>query len=147
MNVYLEKRSGVSNNCFVDDLHVTSFAFNRSYQLEVLSHYVNMCSCILPEKCRISIIFLVKFKKPAPKILQILTEAYEDETFSRAYVFEWYKQFSGGRDSVKEMNMMGVFKVSEYRPKYYQNSGYESIPCPTSSQTVNQHYCIGVLKR
>ncbi|GFX98020.1 hypothetical protein TNCV_4906701 [Trichonephila clavipes] len=36
------------------------------------------------------------------KIFQILTEAYGDETFSRAHVFEWYQTFSGGMYSVED---------------------------------------------
>ncbi|GFU42743.1 transposable element Tcb2 transposase [Trichonephila clavipes] len=36
--------------------------------------------------------------KSATKTFQILTEAYGDETLSRAHVFEW---FSGGRDNVE----------------------------------------------
>ncbi|GFW89980.1 hypothetical protein TNCV_3741661 [Trichonephila clavipes] len=46
--------------------------------------------------------FLVKLKKLATKSFQILTEAYGDETLSRAYVSECRKRFSGGRDSVED---------------------------------------------
>ncbi|GFX88837.1 hypothetical protein TNCV_2575441 [Trichonephila clavipes] len=38
----------------------------------------------------------------APKTLQILTEAYRDDTLSCLYVFEWHKWFSGESDSVKD---------------------------------------------
>ncbi|GFV46696.1 protein GVQW3 [Trichonephila clavipes] len=65
-------------------------------------HRVNTCNCILPEKCRINIRFLVKLKKSATKTFQILIEAYGDETLSSAYVFEWYKRFSGGRVSAED---------------------------------------------
>ncbi|GFU83462.1 hypothetical protein TNCV_1346471 [Trichonephila clavipes] len=46
--------------------------------------------------------FIVKLKKSAAKIFQILTEAYGDEALSRAHVFEWHKWFSGGIDSVED---------------------------------------------
>ncbi|GFV55279.1 uncharacterized protein TNCV_5010261 [Trichonephila clavipes] len=62
---------------------------------------------ILPGKCRIDIKFREKFKKSAVKTFQILTEAYGDETLSRAQVFEWYKQFSEGRVSVEEDESAG----------------------------------------
>ncbi|GFT42030.1 hypothetical protein TNCV_1668441 [Trichonephila clavipes] len=43
--------------------------------------------------------FLVK--KSATKTFQKSTEAHGEGTLSRAHVFEWYKWFSGGKDSVK----------------------------------------------
>ncbi|GFY07754.1 hypothetical protein TNCV_4133511 [Trichonephila clavipes] len=57
------------------------------------------------EECRINIKFLLK--KPTSKTIQIFTEAYGDETLSRAPVLEWYKQFSGGKDSVKDDERAG----------------------------------------
>ena len=33
---------------------------------------------------------------------QLLTEAYGEDCMSRARVFEWHKQFSEGRESVKD---------------------------------------------
>ncbi|GFT49205.1 hypothetical protein TNCV_2860431 [Trichonephila clavipes] len=52
-----------------------------------------------PRNCRISIKFLEK--KLATKTFQILAKAYGDKNFP-AYVFEWYKRFSGGRVSVED---------------------------------------------
>ncbi|GFT40283.1 hypothetical protein TNCV_627741 [Trichonephila clavipes] len=70
---------------------------------------MNTCQFILPEKCQINIKLLVKLKKSATKTFQILTEAYGDETLSRAHVFERHKRFSGGRVSVEdEMNQLGA---------------------------------------
>ncbi|GFW24547.1 hypothetical protein TNCV_2404121 [Trichonephila clavipes] len=66
-----------------------------------------MCNCILSEKCRINIKFLVKLKKSDMKTFRILTEAYGDETLSRAHVFERHKGFSGARDSVEEDERAG----------------------------------------
>ncbi|GFW46155.1 transposable element Tcb2 transposase [Trichonephila clavipes] len=66
-----------------------------------------MCNCILPEKCQINIKFLVKLKKSVTKTLKISTEAYEEETLSRAHVFEWHKIFSGGRVSVEDDESAG----------------------------------------
>ncbi|GFU56533.1 uncharacterized protein TNCV_2773141 [Trichonephila clavipes] len=61
----------------------------------------------MPEKCRISIKFLVKLKKSTSETFQILTEAYGDETLSSTHVFEWYKMFSGERVSVGDDDPAG----------------------------------------
>ncbi|GFS81255.1 hypothetical protein TNCV_1224651 [Trichonephila clavipes] len=58
-------------------------------------------------KCRINIKFLVKLKKSAPKIFQILTEAHGDETLSYEHEFEWHKRFSGGGDNVEDVEHAG----------------------------------------
>lgn len=62
---------------------------------------------------QINIKFLVKFKKSSTKKFQMLTEAYGDETLSRARVFEWHKRSSGGRDSADE----GIDDERAGRPK------------------------------
>ncbi|GFV50454.1 hypothetical protein TNCV_2082051 [Trichonephila clavipes] len=49
----------------------------------------------------------VRLRKSATKTFQILTEAYGDETLSRAHVFEWHKWFSGERDSWEEDERAG----------------------------------------
>ncbi|GFT20915.1 KRAB-A domain-containing protein 2 [Trichonephila clavipes] len=54
-----------------------------------------MCNCILSEKSRINITFIVKLKKLATKTFQILTEDYREKTLSRVHVFERYKRSSG----------------------------------------------------
>lgn len=59
---------------------------------------------------QINIKFLVKFKKSATERFQVLTEAYGDETLSRARVFEWHKRSSGGRDSVEDDERAGCPK-------------------------------------
>ncbi|GFW98950.1 uncharacterized protein TNCV_1781691 [Trichonephila clavipes] len=41
-------------------------------------------------------------EKSTTKTFQILTEAYGDETLSRAYAFEWHKRISWERDSVED---------------------------------------------
>ncbi|GFW47370.1 hypothetical protein TNCV_335401 [Trichonephila clavipes] len=46
--------------------------------------------------------FLLRLKKSVMKTFQTLTEAYGDETLSRAHVFECYERFSGRRVSVKD---------------------------------------------
>ncbi|GFV08920.1 hypothetical protein TNCV_3821631 [Trichonephila clavipes] len=50
-----------------------------------------MCTCILPEKCRINIKFLVKLKKSTTKTFQKLTGAYGDETLSAISGFQGKK--------------------------------------------------------
>ncbi|GFV92314.1 hypothetical protein TNCV_3949241 [Trichonephila clavipes] len=85
------------------------FCLTRSRQLGVLRHRGNMCNCILPGKCRINIKFPVKLKKSPTKVhlVQILTEAYGDETLSRVQVFEWCKRFSGERVSGEDEEPAG----------------------------------------
>jgi len=51
---------------------------------------------------RVNIKFLVKLKKSATETFQLLTEAYGEDCMSRARVFEWYKRFSEGRESLKD---------------------------------------------
>ncbi|GFW99547.1 hypothetical protein TNCV_3417801 [Trichonephila clavipes] len=75
--------------------------------MAVGSNSLNTCHCTLPEKRRINIKFRVKPKKSPMKIFQILTDAYGYETLSRAHVFEWYKRFSKGKDSVKDDESTG----------------------------------------
>ncbi|GFY03350.1 hypothetical protein TNCV_1173081 [Trichonephila clavipes] len=41
--------------------------------------------------------------------------AYGDETLSHAHVFEWYKRFSGGKDSVEDDEPAG--RAREKRPQ------------------------------
>ncbi|GFU63180.1 hypothetical protein TNCV_3466041 [Trichonephila clavipes] len=72
-----------------------------------MRHRVNTYNCILPEKCRINMKFLVKLKKSVTKTFQILTEAYGDETLYREHVFKWHKRFSGRRDSVEDDERAG----------------------------------------
>jgi hypothetical protein len=49
----------------------------------------------------VNIKFLVKLKKSAIETFHLVTEAYDEESMSRACVFEWYKRFSEGRESLK----------------------------------------------
>ena len=51
---------------------------------------------------RVNIKFLVKLKKSAMETFQLLTEAYSADCKSCACVFEWHKQFSEGRESLKD---------------------------------------------
>jgi len=69
---------------------------------------------ILPRKMsdckseqRVNIKFLVKLKKSATKTFQSLTEAYGEDCMSRARVFEWHKQFSECRESMKDDDSPG----------------------------------------
>jgi len=48
----------------------------------------------------VNIKFLVKMKKSVMKTFQLLTEAYSADCVSRAYMFEWHKRFSEGRESL-----------------------------------------------
>jgi len=38
---------------------------------------------------------------------QLLTEAYGEDRMSHAHMFEWHKQFSEGRESLKDDNRPG----------------------------------------
>ena len=49
----------------------------------------------------------MKLKKSATETFQLLTEAYGEDCMSRARVFEWHKQFSEGRESVKDDDRPG----------------------------------------
>ena len=51
---------------------------------------------------RVNIKFLVKLKKSATETFHLLTEAYREDCMFRARVFNWYKPFSEGRESVKD---------------------------------------------
>jgi len=51
--------------------------------------------------------FLVKLKKFATEIFQLLTEAYGEDCMSRTRIFEWHKRFSEGRESVKNDDRQG----------------------------------------
>jgi len=56
---------------------------------------------------RVNIKFIVKLKKSATETFQLLTEAYVEDCMSRARVFEWHKQFSEGRESLKDDDRPG----------------------------------------
>jgi len=56
---------------------------------------------------RVNMKFLVKLKKSVMETFQLLTEAYSEDCMSRARVFEWHKQFSEGRESVKDDDRPG----------------------------------------
>jgi len=51
---------------------------------------------------RVNIKFLVKLKKSATETFQLLTEAYGEDSMSRARVSEWHQLFSEGRESLKD---------------------------------------------
>jgi len=51
---------------------------------------------------RVNIKFLVKLKKSMMESFQLLTEAYCEDSMSRAHVFEWHKRFSEGKESLKD---------------------------------------------
>ncbi|KAG5321996.1 MOS1T transposase, partial [Acromyrmex heyeri] len=51
---------------------------------------------------RINVKFLVKLKKTPTKCYKLLKEAYGENSLSRARVFEWYKRFSEGRESIED---------------------------------------------
>jgi len=56
---------------------------------------------------QVNIKFLVKLKKSSTETFQLLTEAYSEDCMSRAHVFEWHRQFSEGRESVKDDDSPG----------------------------------------
>jgi hypothetical protein len=56
---------------------------------------------------RVNTMFLVKLKKSMMETFQLLTEAYGEECMSRVRIFEWHKQFSEGRESVKDDDCPG----------------------------------------
>ncbi|GFV38207.1 hypothetical protein TNCV_4791931 [Trichonephila clavipes] len=101
----------------------------------------------LSEQCRINIKFLVKFKKPAMKTFQILTEAYGNETLSYAYVFEWHKWFSGGRGSVEEDEPAGCTKSTITEQNIERIRDMTGFLLWVLPQTINQLYYIKILKR
>ncbi|KAG5326445.1 GVQW3 protein, partial [Acromyrmex heyeri] len=51
---------------------------------------------------RINVKFLVKLKKTPTECYKLLKEAYDENSLSRARVFEWYKRFSEGRESTED---------------------------------------------
>ena len=55
----------------------------------------------------VNIKFLVKLKKSDKETFQLLTEVYGEDCTSRACMFEWHKQFSEGRESVKDDDHLG----------------------------------------
>ena len=56
---------------------------------------------------RVNINFLVKLKKSVTETFQLLTEAYGEDCMSRARIFEWYKRFSEGTESLKDDDRPG----------------------------------------
>jgi hypothetical protein len=91
-------------------------------------------------KCRTA---EVKLKKSATETFQLLTEAYGEDCMSRARVFEWYKRFSEGRESVKDDDRPG-------RPRtavFFDIQGIMMAEWVPSGQTVNQQYYIEVLTK
>jgi len=56
---------------------------------------------------QVNINFLVKLKKSVTEIFHLFTEAYGEDCMSCARMFEWHKQFSKGRESLKNKS----FKV------------------------------------
>ncbi|KYM98204.1 hypothetical protein ALC62_11054 [Cyphomyrmex costatus] len=46
--------------------------------------------------------FLVKLKKNPTECYKLLKEAYGENSLSCARVFEWYKRFSEGRESIED---------------------------------------------
>ncbi|GFV43574.1 hypothetical protein TNCV_1690181 [Trichonephila clavipes] len=107
--MYSLKKSGISNNCFDDvtphssSIHVTiALIYHARREDFVISKSSNSVNCILPEKSRIKIKFLVKLKQSVLKTFKILTDVYGDETLAGEHVFEWHKRFLGGRDSVED---------------------------------------------
>ncbi|GFX02562.1 protein GVQW3 [Trichonephila clavipes] len=58
--------------------------------------------CDGKQEQRINLKFLVKFKKPPTECYKLLQEAYEDNSLSRARVFERCKHFSEGRESTED---------------------------------------------
>ena len=71
------------------------------------------CVLILGQKmvdCKSELVntkFLVKMKKFTMETFQLLTESYSKDCMSCACVFEWHKQFSEGRESLKDDDLPG----------------------------------------
>ena len=64
-----------------------------------------MSDCISEQRDNIK--FLVKLKKSAKETFQLLTEAYGEDRMSRACMFEWHKQFSEGRETLRDDDRPG----------------------------------------
>jgi len=56
---------------------------------------------------RVNIKCLVKLKKSATETFQLLTEDYGEDCLSCACFFHWHKQFSEGRESLKDDDRPG----------------------------------------
>ncbi|GFS90994.1 HTH_48 domain-containing protein [Trichonephila clavipes] len=56
---------------------------------------------------RVNIKLILKLKKSITETFQILTEACVEQTLHCAFVFEWHKQLSGGRDSAEDNEHAG----------------------------------------
>ncbi|XP_023224520.1 putative uncharacterized protein FLJ37770 [Centruroides sculpturatus] len=56
---------------------------------------------------RFSIKFCVKLNKSGIETLDMIREAYKDESMSRTRVFEWHKKFKDGRGNVEDEQRAG----------------------------------------
>jgi 3'-phosphoadenosine 5'-phosphosulfate sulfotransferase len=56
---------------------------------------------------RTNIKLLAKLKTTATETYQLLREVYQEDTLSRARVFEWHKRFLGGREDVEDDERSG----------------------------------------
>ncbi|GFV59507.1 hypothetical protein TNCV_4791251 [Trichonephila clavipes] len=80
-------------------------------------------------------------KKSATKTFQKLTEAYGDETLSRAHVFERYKRFSGERVSVEDNGPAGFPRTFDDGPRNFEpwssneDDTWACSPCPNYHTT------------
>ncbi|GFW48425.1 hypothetical protein TNCV_1109851 [Trichonephila clavipes] len=102
-------------------------------------------------------------KKSATKTFQILTEAYEEETLSRAHVFEWHKRFlrgmgqceiddeqcrfkrisgPGHRRSMSPLGTSGskfITRKSAFKSSLSEPLKFFPVPQPLGAQWVNRH--------
>ena len=59
--------------------------------------------------------FFFKLKKTKTECCKLLKEAYDENSISRAYLFEWYKWFSEGKiDLNSDQNQLNCARRSLY---------------------------------
>ncbi|GFV84914.1 hypothetical protein TNCV_4298961 [Trichonephila clavipes] len=72
----------------------------QSFINRLIKSFRTRCdSCAYLKNVESTSSFLCNLRNLPIKHFKYKTEAYGDETLSRAHVFEWYKRFSRGRDS------------------------------------------------
>jgi len=74
---------------------------------KVIYNYLAIFRMNVKEKQRICIKFCVKNGISATKTLEMLTNAFVDNTISRTTVLEWHRRFKAGRNSTEDGARVG----------------------------------------
>ena len=75
-----------------------------------LTVFVTLCQCREmdgKEEQRVAIKFCCKVDFSATKTVELIQKAYGDAALSRTTIFEWYRRFREGRESVKDDERSG----------------------------------------